>query len=102
MKTLITNYWKKILVLIGGVFIFFNTFRKIIAPKTLISDYVKYGKNIEKVPSNVIGHVGEKIDTSTMPFNAGMVKLIVVLMVAILLILFITSLAEGKSGAKKK
>lgn len=102
MKELVANYWKKIMIAIGGVFIFINSFRKILAPKVLISDYVKYGKNIEKVPSHIAGQVGGKINPGTMPFDAGMVKLIVGLMIAILFILLITSFAESKSGAKKK
>lgn len=102
MKTFITNHWKNILVIIGGIFILANVFGKIIAPKSLISDYIKYGKDLEKIPSNIAGQVSGSINMGTMPFDAGMVKLIVTLMALILGILLITSLAEGKSSAKKK
>ena len=102
MKTFITNHWKNILITIGGIFIFLNAFWKIMAPKVLISDYIKYGKDLEKIPSNIAGQVGDSINLGTMPFDAGMVKLIVTLMVLILGVLLLTSLAEGKSSAKKK
>lgn len=100
MKNFITNYWQKILLVIGGIFILINSFKKIFAEKVLLSDYIKYGKNIESNSSTIID-VAEKIDTSTMPFSAGVLKLIIVLMASILLIIFITSLAD-KAGAKDK
>ncbi len=100
MKALITNYWQKILLAIGGIFILINSFKKIFAEKTLLSDYIKYGKNIDN-GSSIINKVNGNVNTADMPFNEGMLKLIIILMVAILLILFITALAEKKPDKKK-
>lgn len=101
MKKFITNYWKKILLLIGGVFIALNSINKIFAEKVLLKDYIKYGKDIEK-NSSIIGDVSQNIDTSSIPFNSGIVKLGIFLMVAILLIVFVTSLADKASAKDKK
>ena len=48
MKSFITNNWKKILIFIGSISIIVNAIIKIATNKTLLADYVKYGKNIEK------------------------------------------------------
>lgn len=102
MKKFITNYWKKILILIGGVFILINSFKKIFAEKGLLSDYIKYGKNIEKTTSPITsGDISDVVSVPEMPFNSGIIKLGIILMVLILLIVFITSLAD-RAGAKDK
>ncbi len=100
MKNFITNYWQKVLLTIGSIFILINSFKKIFAEKSLLLDYIKYGKNIENTSSSVID-VTQKIDTSTMPFSSGIVKLVIVLMILILLIVFITSMAD-RAGSKDK
>lgn len=104
MKTFITNYWKKILIIIGGVFIAFNVFSKIVTEKTLLTDYIQYGKDIEKVEI-ISGDIGEVVTVPESPFSEDMMKLIIILVASILLVVFLTSLGDKASAdakAKKK
>lgn len=100
MKSFITNNWKKILITIGGIFIAINVFAKITTEKTLLADYIKYGKDIEKVDI-ISGDVEEVITTTESPFGPEMIKIIIVLIALILLVVFLTSLAD-RAGADAK
>ena len=102
MKKFISNNWKKILVLIGGIFIVINSVNKIFAEKVLLSDYIKYGKDIETASSGVAKDVDTSIFTfGDMPFSSDIVTLGGTLIGLIVLVLIITGLAD-KAGAKKE
>lgn len=99
MKKFITNNWKKILMFIGAIFIVINVFTKITIDKTLLSDYIKYGKDIEK--PNILENVTQVTNGIETPFGPDFAKLIVVAVVLILLVIIITSLGD-KAGTKAK
>ena len=104
MKTFITNNWKKILIIIGGIFIAINVFTKIVTEKTLLADYVKYGKDIEKVDV-ISGDIGEVVTVPESPFSPEMLKIIILMVALILLVVFLTSLGDkvaADAKAKKK
>ena len=105
MKKFITNNWKKILIIIGVVFIIMNLITKLTIDKTLLSDYIKYGKDIEK--PDIIGNVSEAVSgaTTEAPFGSDLIKFIMILVGLILLIVILTSLgdkAAANAKAKKK
>ena len=105
MKKFITNNWKKILIIIGIVFIVINLITKLTVGKTLLSDYIKYGKDIER--PEIIENVGEVVSVSTIesPFGPDLIKFIMVIVGLILLVVILTSLgdkAAANSKAKKK
>ena len=49
MKKLISKYWKKILIILGIVCMVIILINKATAPKTLIAEYIKYGKMDSKI-----------------------------------------------------
>ena len=101
MKSWISRNWKKIIIIIGVICLVFILIGKIAAPKSLIEDYVKYGKNIES--HHVIGEVIEKnVEAPSSIVSAEMVKMTIVFMVAILFVVFITSLGSKSSDKAKK
>ncbi len=102
MKSLITNYWRRILIIIGIVCLVVILFSKILTPKILIEDYVKYGKTVHRV--EIISDVADKIDKPPL-IPSGMIGMIFVFTVGILFAVFISSLGAKSSGgdkAKKK
>lgn len=103
MKSYITNNWKKILMFIGSICIIINVIFKIGANKTLLKDYVKYGKDIEK--AEVVGTVGEVVSSSTIsksPFGSGIIGIVILLMVLILIVIILSTLAENAAKKAKK
>lgn len=101
MKNLIAKYWKKIVIFIGLIFIVLNTFYKIIAKKTMLGDYIKYGItfNGPKIKHGFFS----TLDMPNSIISPEMVKYCIIFMVAILFVVFITSLANrGSDKAKKK
>lgn len=104
MKNFITNNWKKILIIIGGIFIAINVFSKIVTEKSLLTDYIKYGKDIEQVEI-ISGDIEDVVEVPESPFNEDMMKIIFILGAGILLVVFVTSLADKAAAdakAKKK
>ena len=101
MKNFITNHWKKIIIGIGIVGIIFTVFGKIFAKKTLLSDYVKYGPDT-KGKGIIAEKMADVMEESTSLVSEGMVKMTIVFMVAILLVVFITSLGSKGSTDKAK
>ena len=55
-KSYIANNWMKLLRIIGYVTLGFVAFFKLVTPKTIIDDYIKYGKDI--APSESTGAIG--------------------------------------------
>ena len=102
MKNFITNNWKKILIIIGGIFIAINVLSKVVTEKSLLTDYIKYGKDIEQVEI-ISGDIEDVVEVPESPFNEDMMKVIMILGAGILLVVFVTSLADkAATGAKAK
>lgn len=102
MKKFITNNWKKILIIIGAVFIVINLITKLTVDKTLLSDYIKYGKDIEK--PEIIENVSETVTNaaSKLPLETELIKIIMIAGGVILLIIILTSLGDRAAAKAKK
>lgn len=100
MKDFITNNWKKVLMAVGGFFILSNIIYKIAAPKSLLKDYTKYGKDVQS--SKIIEEVTEVVQPPNDLVNGDMLRLVLILGALILLVVIITTFAEKKSGASAK
>lgn len=102
MKKWITNNWKKILICIGVVAMIVIFIEKLIAPKTIISDYIKYGKVVTPTEgtSELVDSAKENIHSVWNSVDPQFAKLVVIMMVAILIVVFISSVAS-KAGEKK-
>lgn len=103
MKSYITNNWKKILITIGLICIAINVTFKIGASKTLLQDYAKYGKDIEK--AEITETIGGAVNTqpiSESPFGSGIVGVVGLLIVLILIVIILSTLAENAAKKAKK
>ena len=107
MKKLITNNWQKILIGICGIVLILILVGKFIAPKTLIPDYIKYGKVVTPLEgtSEVIDSAKENVRSVWSSVDPNFARLFVVMMVAILIVVFLSEIAAkagGGNDAKKK
>ena len=112
MGKFISKKWNKILVFIGICFLVLIFISKITAPKTLIPDYIKYGKdiklvNVPEVPDSAkeaLGSAKSEVVSSFKNANPGIVKLMLIIGGAVLLIVFLDSLASmfGRKKEEKK
>lgn len=104
MKNFLSKYWKRILILITGVFIIINIASKIATPRNVISDVAKYGPDVEA--SNVNLNIGsgslasDFVQSSSIPEE--ILRIALVLAIAILVIVIVSDLISTKSGGKKK
>ncbi len=110
MKKFITNYWKRILLVIGGAVALFLLVYKIAAPKTIIDDYVKYGKVIESTDggkniTDIIVRDEDKLFNFD-NIDPELIRLAIILIIGILFVVILNALAskagEKKDAAKKK
>ena len=110
MKKYIANNWMKILRIAGYITLVLVALIKINTPKTLIPDYIKYGKDIAPLTVNgsgdtVGGVVGSFFGSAYSELNAIDPKLttfVVIITAAILLIVFLHMLMDKKVDKKKK
>lgn len=107
MKKLISKYWKKILIILGLIGMGAILINKVTAPKTLISEYVKYGKSIKIESTGVDGAIGEAKDNFISVLtgvNPELLRIAFILMIGILLVCALSFIANsaGKKDAKKK
>ena len=103
MKKLISNNWQKLLIGIGCILLGYLFFSKLIAPKTIIKDYISYGKVVQSQNINESGIVsGAKNNFLGVwgSVNPELARLTVILMVGILLVVFLSAIAS-KAGEKK-
>ena len=100
MKKLIANSWKKCLVVIGIVLIGFNIFSKIVTKKNIIPDYIRYGKTYTK-PS-FVDHLPGASGIEVSGVSGQMIKVIFIFMIAILAVVFISSLGNKSADKAKK
>lgn len=106
MKKLITNNWQKILIGIGMIALIMILIGKFVAPKTLIPDYIKYGKVVTPIEhsSEIINSAKEEAHTVWSSVSPDFAKFAIIMMVAILVVVFISDIASNAGGkdAKKK
>lgn len=107
MKKLISKYWKKILIILGIVCMVIILINKVTAPKTLISEYVKYGKVIKIAETGVDGAVGavkNNVVSVLTSVNSELLRLAFIMMFGILAVCVLSfiSASAGKKDAKKK
>ena len=100
MKSIIAKYWKKVLIIIGTLFTVFNIILKITAKKNIINDYIKYGKVFHN--PKIVNKIPSTVGVSTEGVTGDMVKMIIVFTVAILVVVFITSLGSRSTDKAKK
>lgn len=105
-KSYIANNWMKLLRIIGYVTLGLVAFLKLTTPKTIIDDYVKYGKDV--VPSGSTGVVGGFFSTifgkAFDGLNGISPKLTPIVLILVMAILGICTLhmIMDKKPAKKK
>lgn len=104
MKNFLSKYWKRILILIAGIFIIINIVSKSAMPRNVISDVAKYGPDVEA--SNVNLNIGSGSLASdfvaSSPVSEDMTKLAIILAIGLLAAVIIADLGSKKSGGKKK
>ncbi len=120
MKSLIGRYWKKILIIIGAIFLAIDLFYVITIPATIPQDYLKYGPDAEKdifthtddlvndvqseleQSGNIIDSTTDKIVSQT-GTTEDIIKPFLILSIGILVLLILSTIIEkaGKSDKKK-
>ncbi len=107
MKKLISKYWKKILIILGIVCMVIILINKATAPKTLIAEYVKYGKVIKVSQTGIDGAVDaakNNFISVLTGVDPELLRLAFILMIGILAVCVLSFIASsaGKKDAKKK
>lgn len=107
MKKYIANNWMKILRMGGYVALVLIALYKLNAPKTLIPDYIKYGKDI--APSTTSGVGGGLVGTvfgttfsSLSALDPALVPFFIILLIGILGIVVLHMFMDKKADVKKK
>lgn len=77
---------------------------KISAPKTLISEYIKYGKTIKVESSGAVDAAKDNFISVWTSVDSELIRLAIILMIGILTVCALSFLANsaGKKDAKKK
>lgn len=102
MKNFLSKYWKRILILIAGIFIAINVISKCVAPHILVDEFAEYGPNVEKSVHIDTGEIISEVKASS-PFNEDMFRLVIILVVGLVAAAIIAEITTKKSsGAKKK
>ena len=105
-KSYIANNWMKLLRIIGYVTLGIVAFFKLVTPKTIIEDYVKYGKDIApneatgKIPS-VFATIFDKAFTGLNGISPKLTSIISILVIAILAICTLHMIMDKKPAKKK-
>ncbi len=106
MKTLLTKYWKRILILIAVIFIVINIVNKCVAPHIIVDEYAKYGPdvNYEDSSLNIVGGSNDLMNDvqKNSPFDENMFRIIVLFVILIIGALLLGDIVSKKSTAKKK
>ena len=101
MKSFLSKYWKRILILVGIIFIVINIIGKCTAPHLLIEEFAIHGPSVE---SNININASEIISEAKAesPLNAEMTKIVIIFASALILACVISDLGAKKSSGKKK
>ena len=105
-KSYIANNWMKLLRIIGYVTLGIVAFFKLVTPKTIIEDYVKYGKDVTPSEStNAIGGffttVFGKVFDGLNGISPKLTSIVLLLIVAILGICTLHMIMDKKPAKKK-
>ena len=102
MKKYISQNWQKILITIGIIVLLIILVSKFTAPKTIIPDYIKYGKDVApaNIDSGVIGEAKDEFLNTWHSVNPDIAKIVTIMMVGILIVLFLSTIA-ARAGEKK-
>ena len=100
MKTFLTKYWKRILILIASIFIILNIVNKYIAPHNLVNEFAKYGPDVAQ--SSIKGEIITNQIKNSMNFDDNLLRLVIIFMIAIIVALLIGDIINKKSSAGKK
>lgn len=72
MKNFISKNWKRILLIIGGIFIAINLIHIIITPATIPQDFLEYGPDIESDIFDKTNEIAEDVtDINFSSTNSG-------------------------------
>ena len=117
MKNFLSKNWKRILILIAGIFIAINVVNKCMAPRTLIEEFGKYGPDVEKknyfASGSLINTSGNSLISGensnfiegtsfSSPLTAEMTKVALFIGGGIIIALILTELANKKPSSGKK
>lgn len=103
MKKFISNNWKKLLRILGYIALGFIIFFKLTAEKSVLPDYIKYGKEV--TPGTGTGIFSSAKDSFVSTFtgvDSELVRFAIIFIVAITIVVFFTSLLDRKKDVKKK
>lgn len=105
MKNYISRNWKKIMMAIGYFSVACILIAKITAEKTILRDYIKYGKDVEPTKNEFIGAAKDNVASVWGSVDPELAKLATIMIAAILIVVFLTTLAskagENKTAKKK-
>ena len=105
MKSYISRNWQKLMIAIGSFFAICILIFKISAPKTLLADYIKYGKNITPAKNEIIDVAKDNVSSVWNSVDPELAKLAMILIAGITIVVFLSALAskagENKSAKKK-
>ena len=103
MKTLLSKYWKRILIFIAVVLIAMNIIHKTTAPHTLVEEFAHYGPTVAKMntvdlhPSEIANEVRESA-----PVSGDILRIVIIFVVGLLAAVILSDLANKKAAPAKK
>ena len=104
MKKYISKNWNKILITIGSCVMVWILIVKFTAEKTLLKDYIKYGKDVTPSTggsSGALDAAKENVSSVWNSVDPNLTKLAMIMMAGILIVVLLTSLASAAGGDKK-
>ncbi|MBQ8299043.1 MAG: hypothetical protein IJX99_04120 [Clostridia bacterium] len=103
MKKYISKNWQKILRIGGYICLGLIIFLKLNAEKTVLKDYIKYGKEVTPTKgSGILSGVKDNFVTTFTSVDSQLVKFAIIFIAAITIVVFFTSLLDRKKDTKKK
>ena len=105
MKNFLSKYWKRILILIGSIFIIINIMGKCTAPHSLVQEYAKYGPSIESTHGKIdvdinTSEIVTKVEENS-PFSEDIVKIVLILTGLLIGVTVLSDIANKKPAKKK-
>lgn len=104
MKSLLSKYWKRILIVLTVVLVSMNMIKKWTAPHILIDEYAKYGPDVQNMLPNIGAAASEMISDvqEASPFDEKIFGWIIAVIALLLIAMLIGDLAERKPSTNKK
>ena len=101
MKSFLSKYWKRILILIGIILILLNIVHKVIAPKTLVQEYAEFGPDVEATTIDINASNLVNDAATTAPFSEDIAKYVIIGIAVFVLLLIVSDMASKKPAKKK-